>query len=861
MSEIEREFGETSEQAYEAYLLLLKTLQRTDRGAFDERQRIAEQAIKAAEAAFGSESLETYKAQERLERVFQDDGRLQAAYQSGKVRIAAMEQLLGEDDPRLALALIEFAGRVAAIGHRDEARDHFDLAVNILQSSEAPKPVWVVRALRGRGRMACEDGEWELAGRQFEDALVVATKHFKPSRAPRTRTLKALARVRSTQGKHAEARRLIDEALRDQERAYGEDDACLAGVLLDRATILSVGGETAEAIETYRRGLTLLDAEARHVFWKPRTTELLDGLARELWSTNDHLEALGHAVEGQQLARERFVTSIRGLSAREALYEGTRFGSGLDTVLSIYADLETDARQAQTQRVWDEVVRSRAIVLDETASRNRVSAMARSGDRSAEAREFQRASARLAHLVLLGPGGVAGADRIREAIGARDAAEANFAAKGDPQQAVTTARRAGIAEVLEALPPDSRLVSFVRFDRTLDPTKTDVEPFYLAFVGGPTGRPTRMVEIGPASLIDRLVDDWRRLVGRDPRLDAEGSIDRMRYLGAELREKVWDPLAPQLRGARTVFVVPDGALHLVNLETLPVGDDRYLIETAPMIHLLSAERDLVRFQEDSRESASGLLAVGAPDFEKASKKRNGDGASLELAGYLRSVAAECPEFRSLRFGDLPATRGEVKSIAGAWRNAPSRTLVGPKASEARFKRLAPKHGIIHIATHGYFVPERCASRRESGSLSPDPLLYSGLALAGANQRSAVDAGEEDGILTAAEIASLDLTKVDWAVLSACETGVGDLRTGEGVLGLRRAFEVAGANTLVMSLWKVEDDSTATWMKQLYRERAGGASTMEAVRRADLHLLRQLRKHGRTPHPFYWGGFVAAGDWR
>ena len=97
--------------------------------------------------------------------------------------------------------------------------------------------------------------------------------------------------------------------------------------------------------------------------------------------------------------------------------------------------------------------------------------------------------------------------------------------------------------------------------------------------------------------------------------------------------------------------------------------------------------------------------------------------------------------------------------------------------------------------------------------------------------------------------------------TACETGLGDVRSGEGVLGLRRDFEVAGVGTLIMSLWKVEDNATAVWMKQLYRARAEGLSTMESVRRADLFLLNLLRERGRVPHPFFWGGFVAAGDWR
>ena len=144
----------------------------------------------------------------------------------------------------------------------------------------------------------------------------------------------------------------------------------------------------------------------------------------------------------------------------------------------------------------------------------------------------------------------------------------------------------------------------------------------------------------------------------------------------------------------------------------------------------------------------------------------------------------------------------------------------------------------------------------------NPLLLSGLALAGANHRQSAGPDEEDGILTAEEIASLDLSGVEWAVLSACETGVGDVRAGEGVFGLRRAFQVAGAGTLIMSLWSVEDEPAREWMKALYEGRlARGLDTAAAVRAASLQVLNDRRRKHESTHPFYWAGFVAAGDWR
>jgi CHAT domain-containing protein len=159
--------------------------------------------------------------------------------------------------------------------------------------------------------------------------------------------------------------------------------------------------------------------------------------------------------------------------------------------------------------------------------------------------------------------------------------------------------------------------------------------------------------------------------------------------------------------------------------------------------------------------------------------------------------------------------------------------------------------------------------KSSGAQSNDssigvenPLLFSGLAFAGANRRAAASLEEEDGILTAEEVAALNLEGVEWAVLSACNTGLGTVAAGEGVLGLRRAFQVAGVRTVIMSLWSVEDRAARQWMEALYWARLRGRlDTAAAVRQASLTVIRERRANGQSTHPFYWASFVAAGDWR
>jgi CHAT domain-containing protein len=205
-----------------------------------------------------------------------------------------------------------------------------------------------------------------------------------------------------------------------------------------------------------------------------------------------------------------------------------------------------------------------------------------------------------------------------------------------------------------------------------------------------------------------------------------------------------------------------------------------------------------------------------------------------------------------------------------------RTLVlgGDSASESVFKSLAPGHRVLHLATHGFFLDGDCvpatsaagergvAAAASTRLLEESPLLRSGLVLAGANRRTEASAGDDDGMLTAEEIAGLDLSSAQWTVLSACDTGRGDWQAGEGVLGLRRAFQVAGARTVILSLWPVIDTVAADWMTALYKRKfVENASTASAVRGANRTLLAARRAAGQSTHPLYWSGFIATGDWR
>jgi CHAT domain-containing protein len=426
--------------------------------------------------------------------------------------------------------------------------------------------------------------------------------------------------------------------------------------------------------------------------------------------------------------------------------------------------------------------------------------------------------------------------------------------------------------VLAALPPGLALVSYANYEPVtpwpLRPDGTRVwlpaaaRTMVFVAVGGASG--VHALDLGPADSLAALAARWARLATRRPapaqRVRAERAY---REVGAALRARVWDPVTRWLAGTPRVLLVPEGALHLVNFAALPAASGGFLIENGPALQLLSAERDLAHFRTP-HAAGRGLALFGAAAFGAAKATDPTPGAEPSE----RDPLSDCVDFRALRFGPLPATQREVEEVRLLWRSAPTLTAgdsvlvrTGTAATEHELKRLGPGRRALHLATHGFFLPARCPQVKPGAPLE-NPLLRAGLALSGANRRTERHEQGEDGILTAEEIAGLDLEAVEWAVLSACHTGAGDPKVGEGVLGMRRAFQVAGVRTVVMNLWSVDDEVGRRFVELLYRARwVRGVDTMSAMREATLELLSERRAAGRSTHPYYWASFVAAGDWR
>jgi len=321
------------------------------------------------------------------------------------------------------------------------------------------------------------------------------------------------------------------------------------------------------------------------------------------------------------------------------------------------------------------------------------------------------------------------------------------------------------------------------------------------------------------------------------------------------------PIRKLLGDVRNVLISPDGKLNLVPFAALVDEQGRYLVENYTITYLTSG-RDLLRLNVP-RQSKQTPVVIANPAFDEAITSASPDPAAPAAgkrapASQARQAPAEARGRRSgnmlrANWSELRGTAEEAKYLKGLLPNA--RVLTGKDATEAALKQVvAPR--ILHLATHGFFLPDQPRDPNDKvKTVGENLLLRSGLVLAGANNLQG--GGGEDGMLTALEAAGLNLWGTQLVLLSACETGVGDVRSGEGVYGLRRALVLAGTESQMMTLWKVDDTATSEVIIEYYRRLQAGEGRTEALRQVQLEFLRRKTRQ----HPFFWASFILNGDWR
>ncbi len=415
-----------------------------------------------------------------------------------------------------------------------------------------------------------------------------------------------------------------------------------------------------------------------------------------------------------------------------------------------------------------------------------------------------------------------------------------------------------VEEVRRVLPADGALVEYIRYQWADPLNPTNKEVHYAAMLLRPNGV-TKVFQLGKSKDIEAMISASIQSI-EEQHSDSESLLNKA-------IDKVLSPLLPELDGVRVLYVSPDGEVNRLPFASAKVGAGGDYLTDQMNVRVLTTGRELLQLQESAPQAVSAPVVIADPSFDRAavaakssSSKRTADTRNTDPISNQNSQ-------RALGLDQIWTRLKSTEEEGKATSKLIGGTLwVGNQASAKNVKTLTSPL-IAHFATHGFFMPDQQDKPVDGLSLAsllpvkPDsaasnPLLRSGIVMAGANQPDADP--DDDGYLTALEVLQLDWQGTELVVVSACESGRGVVNRGEGLYGLKRAFAVAGARSSLLSLWKVDDAATAAFMESFYQRLKAGEGKAAALAATQ----KEFRSHpiAAWRHPYVWAAFQLSGDW-
>ncbi len=735
--------------------------------------------------------------------------------------LAILEQELGPEHTRVADAVNNLGNFYTDRGEIARAEPFRERALRIWEKQLGAEHQQVGNGLNNLASLRYFQRELAQAETLYSRALAIFEKTVGPEHPDSIRTLVNLASLRAARGDYTQAATLSQRVLTLREKVLGAEHPDVAFALNTLTRAYAASGDLTQAINAMSRACSISERNLALNFAVGSERQKLDFLATLVKETNRAISLHARLAGNDAAARELSLTTIL-----------RRKGRALDAMTDSIAALRRRATP-EDQKLLDQLRETRA---------------------------------QLARLALgAPPRGVTPAEyqrRVRTFTEQREKLEAEISQRSAEFRA--QAQPVTLAAVQAAIPAGAALVEFASY-RPFNPRYSRIEdqfgqPRYVAYALRP-GAEAEWVDLGEQQPIDEAIERLRQSL-RDPKRR------NVKALARAVDRLVMQPVRPLLGGSRRVFLAPDGALNLVPFAALVSERGQYLVSRYTFSYL-SSGRDLLRPRTRPARSRSAMV-VASPDFGETT----GSGPASERVLKYRPGASGVV-LAEAYFPPLPGTASEARTLKSLLPDAAIYT--GAQATEALLKQVnGPR--ILHIATHGFFLGDETPAPESARSLNPaedspgglfagNPLLRSGLALAGANY---LKSGQDDGILTALEAAGMDLSGTQLVALSACDTGVGEVKNGDGVYGLRRALTLAGAETQVMSLWPVSDRATRDLMIGYYRRLQRGEGRTDALREAQLRMLesrasagsrsRPQRRTRDYSHPYYWASFIQSGEW-
>jgi len=804
-----------------------------DKGEYSKAEPLSQRALAIREKALGPEHPIVASSLNSLASLYYRRGEYSKAEPLYLRALAIMEKALGPEHPNFAAPLSNIATLYYQRGDYEKAEPLYLRALAIVEKSLGPEHTNVALSLYNLAILYNDRGDYEKAEPLYQRALAIREKALGPEHPSFASSLSSLATLDRSRGDYEKAEPLYKRALAIFEKALGPEHPDVASSLSNLAELSKIRGDYAMTESLHQRALAIREKSLGPEH--PDVASSLDSLAVLCLAKNNIAQAITFMSRANAIGERNLKLNLAISSERQTVAYLATLAKQTDRTITLhlhYAPHDPVARSLAATLILQRKGRA----LDATS----VSLNALRGRFNEEDRtlldQLTDARSRIASLALDGPREMSAEqyqDRIKSLEDKAEKFEAEISRRSDEFR--VRSLPITLEAVQAAIPDDAALIEFASY-RPFNPeaAKDDEaygRPRYVAYVLRRQGE-IRWKELGEAKAIDNAVARLREAL-RDPKRQDVKNLARI------VDQKVFQPLRPLLGDLTRLLVSPEGELNLIPFAALVDERRRYAVERYSISYLASG-RDLLRLQAP-RQSKDSPLIVAAPDFGRRSQVEAARSEKQEKGQPKREVREESARspLKDFYFPPLPYAEREGEALRAL---LPGATLL--TKHQATKAALSQVHGpsLLHIATHGFFLEDQ----------DKDPLLRSGLALAGANERK----DDDNGILTALEVTGLNLWGTKLVALSACDTGVGEVKTGDGVHGLRRALALAGAETQVMSLWAVSDKATRELMVAYYGRLNQGQGRGEALRLVQLEMLKKVNRR----HPYYWASFIQSGEW-
>ncbi len=791
---------------------------------------IVEQAM--SQVSPQEELAEAERLNQQVIQLYQQ-GKYAEAIPLAEQALAIRKKVLGDNHPDVAASLNNLAELYQSQGRYTEAEPLYQQSLAIFKQQLGDNHPDVAQSLHNLALLYEFQGRYAEAEPLYQQSLAIFKQELGDDHPSVAASLSLLAALYQRQGRYTEAEPLYQQSLAISKQQLGNNHPYVAVSLNGLAELYQSQGRYAEAEPLYQQSLAILKQQLGDNH--PSVAASLNNLAELYFSqgnTNRTIELVSQGLKIQEYNLSENL--VAGDERQKQDYMRTISGT-TNGVISLNLQSAPNNPEA-TRLALTTIFERKGRILDVLTNSQQILRQRINDPESQDLlNQLIATRTQLANLIFKKPEDFPSPDVYRQQLETltdkakqlEDQLSRRSAEFRNLSQPIT------LKAIQQLIPANTALVELVRyrpFNPKAPPNERIGSPRYAAYILYQSGEP-QAIDLDEAEAIDKAVEKLRTYL-RNPRV----SLRQLKASARELDKMVMQPVRQLLGDTKTILLSPDAALNLIPFEALVDENEQYLVENYLFTYLTSG-RDLLRLQYPQNDRQTPLV-IANPKYQQ-------QGEIIALDAY-RSIDLSQDVFYPLK-----GTQQEAEAISQLFSEAV--ILTDTKATENALKQVK-NPDFLHIATHGFFKPPKPSA--ENPTDFDNPLFRSGLVFAGVEKSQS---GGDDGVLTAYEGTLLNLVGTQLVVLSACDTGIGDISAGEGIYGLRRAFVIAGSESQLISLWKVDDAATKDLMVAYYERLKAGEGRREALHQIQRDWL-EGKKGEKYQHPYYWASFIPSGDW-